>query len=278
MPTNIDVDSTSDVGAALDRVGDYLAADRIRHELVIATLLLDRGSGRPVRAWWAHRAGRVLGVVVQAATHAEVSQVHDDAASPLATAVAEAGDPPLATINGPASDVERIATHYTVASKRPGTPGSATCAMETSGVAYPPEPTGARRLARTDDLDLIVGWLEVFDQETGGNVDRDFNRALATSYIERSQLHLWDTDQGPVASTAVFAPDPDVARLVFVYTPVEYRGHGFASRLVAEVAQAVLDAGSRCILFTDMANPTSTAIYERVGFRPLDVLVQYEFN
>jgi uncharacterized protein len=43
------------------------------------------------------------------------------------------------------------------------------------------------------------------------------------------------------------------------------------------VSQGALDAGARfCFLYTDLSNPTSNAIYTRIGYRPvgdaLDVL------
>jgi predicted GNAT family acetyltransferase len=52
-----------------------------------------------------------------------------------------------------------------------------------------------------------------------------------------------------------------------VYTPPQLRGRGYATSLVAELSRALLDAGRRfCFLYTDLANPTSNAIYERIGY------------
>ncbi|MBA3875975.1 MAG: hypothetical protein C0498_03420 [Anaerolinea sp.] len=57
---------------------------------------------------------------------------------------------------------------------------------------------------------------------------------------------------------------------ISVYTPPRHRGRGFASNLVAEVSQAQLDAGRRfVVLFTDLANPTSNAIYQEIGYQPV---------
>lgn len=40
-----------------------------------------------------------------------------------------------------------------------------------------------------------------------------------------------------------------------------------ASALVAQVSQELLDGGRRlCFLYTDLANPTSNAIYRRIGY------------
>ncbi|GIJ52045.1 hypothetical protein Val02_89310 [Virgisporangium aliadipatigenens] len=46
------------------------------------------------------------------------------------------------------------------------------------------------------------------------------------------------------------------------------RGRGYASSAVAGVSQWALDSGAVALnLYTDLANPTSNAIYRRIGYR-----------
>jgi uncharacterized protein len=53
-----------------------------------------------------------------------------------------------------------------------------------------------------------------------------------------------------------------------VYTPPEARGRGYASSAVAAVSRHALATGSHtCMLYTDVANPTSNKIYADVGYR-----------
>jgi predicted GNAT family acetyltransferase len=60
---------------------------------------------------------------------------------------------------------------------------------------------------------------------------------------------------------------PNGVRIGPVYTPPESRGHGYATSLVAHVSARLLERGRRfCFLYTDLANPTSNAIYERIGY------------
>ena len=62
-------------------------------------------------------------------------------------------------------------------------------------------------------------------------------------------------------------PTPNGIRIGPVYTPPELRGRGYASALTAQVSQLQLDRGKRfCFLYTDLANPTSNAIYRRIGY------------
>jgi predicted GNAT family acetyltransferase len=41
--------------------------------------------------------------------------------------------------------------------------------------------------------------------------------------------------------------------------------------VTAALTQEALDAGAReVVLFTDLANPTSNGVYQRIGYRPVD--------
>ena len=63
-----------------------------------------------------------------------------------------------------------------------------------------------------------------------------------------------------------------------VYTPPESRGHGYASACVAALSQRQLDAGRAfCALYTDLANPTSNSIYQKIGYRPVRASAMVEF-
>jgi predicted GNAT family acetyltransferase len=54
-----------------------------------------------------------------------------------------------------------------------------------------------------------------------------------------------------------------------VYTPAEHRARGYGSAVTAAATQDVLDDRAIPVLFTDLANPTSNAIYQRLGYRPV---------
>ena len=80
-------------------------------------------------------------------------------------------------------------------------------------------------------------------------------------------FRLWD-DGGPVSLAGFGGGTPNGIRIGPVYTPPELRGRGYASALVAALSAELLAAGRRfCFLYTDLANPTSNRIYERIGYR-----------
>ena len=65
-------------------------------------------------------------------------------------------------------------------------------------------------------------------------------------------------------------PTPNGIRIGPVYTPPDLRGRGYGTAVTAEVSRLLLDRGHRfCFLYTDLANPTSNAIYMRIGYEPV---------
>ena len=74
----------------------------------------------------------------------------------------------------------------------------------------------------------------------------------------------------PVAMAAAVGPTPGGIRISAVYTPPAERRRGYATALVAALGRAQLEVGRRfCLLDTDLANPTSNAVYRRIGYRPV---------
>lgn len=69
-----------------------------------------------------------------------------------------------------------------------------------------------------------------------------------------------------------------MARVVGVYTPPRSRGCGFAgAATVAATRAALAGHASEVVLFTDLANPTSNRLYQRLGYQPVEDRVVMEF-
>ena len=144
-------------------------------------------------------------------------------------------------------------------------------------VEAPPHPgRGHLRPAREPEADLLAGWLRAFAVEagvTGGNESARTVRAR----MKLGGLYVWD-DGGPVSLLGANPPVAGVVRIGPVYTPPQHRRRGYAGHAVAGVARLALEAGaSRCMLFTDLDNPTSNKIYAEVGFRVIGDWEEHEF-
>jgi len=91
--------------------------------------------------------------------------------------------------------------------------------------------------------------------------------AMVDSSLGRDSLLVWD-DGLPVSMIGVNPAVAGVVRIGPVYTPPPQRRRGYAGTAVAAVSRRALAAGAeRCMLFTDLANPTSNRIYASVGYR-----------
>jgi RimJ/RimL family protein N-acetyltransferase len=134
-----------------------------------------------------------------------------------------------------------------------------------------PPPAGSARLASQDDLDLLLSWIRAFRDEANPR-GTDPDRSMFQQRVDQQLFWFWLDEQGdPVATAGRTATIAGVSRVAPVYTPPEHRRHGYAAGVTAACSQHALDTGTeQVILFTDLANPTSNAIYQRLGFRPID--------
>ena len=75
------------------------------------------------------------------------------------------------------------------------------------------------------------------------------------------------------------ADTPNGVRVGYVYTPPPFRGQGYATAAVATLSQRLLERGRRfCCLYADLANPTSNAVYERIGYQLQCEVIDIDFT
>ena len=144
-------------------------------------------------------------------------------------------------------------------------------------VMPPPSTPGTFRQATEADLDLVAEWCAAFDREAVPNDPPRDQRALVEQKIAAGEIFLWE-DGNPVSMAARARPTRTSTTVNLVYTPPELRGRGYASACVAALSQYLLDNGRLCVLFTDLANPTSNKIYQHIGYRPVCDFAEYRFD
>ena len=134
-------------------------------------------------------------------------------------------------------------------------------------------PEGKMRFAGAVDEDLLVDWAVRFTvdcnlPESNSPSLRDDLGKKTRQSIESQTRVVWEVNGVPVSMAGAIRPAPFGNSIAWVYTPDKYRGKGYASQLVAEYSQYLLDKGApRCLLFTDASNPVSNAIYQRIGYQ-----------
>jgi predicted GNAT family acetyltransferase len=141
-----------------------------------------------------------------------------------------------------------------------------------------PSISGRLRLATAADLDLITEWTFAFQNEALSRGDLAESREVARYKINDQDLYIWEDGQ-PVCMAGQSRPTTHGICISLVYTPPEWRGRGYATACVAGLSQLLLDSGRKfCVLFTDLANPTSNHIYQTIGYNPVCDFTEYVFE
>jgi predicted GNAT family acetyltransferase len=264
--------------------GPLYRADPVRHTMAVTVIrgLLDAPQpGDPVptllTCW---ERGSLAAAAARVPPWPLLSSgLTDTAVEPVAEKLLEI-DPGIPGVNGPRDIAETFGMTW---SKLTG----ATVTEEMAQRLYrldrlkTPVVRGGMRLATPDDVPLLARWLRDFAIEAigaegdPGRQEANVRRELA---LGNAQV-LWVLGDQPASWAATRRPIERMSRVGPVYTPPDYRGMGFGSAATAAATRWTLDAGAEdVLLFTDLANAKSNAIYQRLGYRPMDDYVVLDFH
>ncbi|MGW2718255.1 GNAT family N-acetyltransferase [Streptomyces sp. NPDC001492] len=142
-----------------------------------------------------------------------------------------------------------------------------------------PIPEGRPRIAGAADREQLVQWYGEF-MDAIGESGAERAEGWADVRISDGGATFWEGADGtPVAMAAVTPMVAGQIRVAHVYTPAHLRGRGYAGAVTAEVSRAALASGAdEVLLFTDLANPTSNALYQRIGYRAVADFAAYDFT
>lgn len=131
--------------------------------------------------------------------------------------------------------------------------------------------------ANQSDRDLLLNWTKAFAREVAGSIPANINKDV-DRYLKEKNVYFWQDNNKPVAFINAARITPNSVNIGPVYTPPEYRRKGYATSMVSQLSQILLDRGFKyCLLFTDLANPTSNHIYHKIGYQPICDWNEYSF-
>lgn len=139
---------------------------------------------------------------------------------------------------------------------------------------------GSMFLAEEKDFDLVKEFSLGFIKDCFPNDNReDEAEEAAKRNINNKTLYLWKNSDGEIVSMAANNRESkNGATISWVYTPPKYRNHGYGSKIVACLSQKMLDNGKQfCNLFTDLLNPTSNSIYQKIGYKKIGESMHFNF-
>lgn len=233
--------ASADPGLVIGRAGELLAGDPVGYN-VVGTKLADAiRYGEPGRYWTGLLDGVPAGVAVQqpADTFLAVAPKPAELATAVAGAV-DAGDAALPGVFGPAPTASRFAEVWAGLRKVAAVPMSQERLYEVRDLRFPHGVAGALRRAAGADREVLLSWLP-----------------------------------GSEAGAGWAASDPAA---VFVNTPPELRGRGYASAGVAALSASVLAQGFRCVLNANVDNLAATSVCERLGYQAVSDVRRYRLG
>ncbi|MFH8583659.1 GNAT family N-acetyltransferase [Streptomyces celluloflavus] len=276
---------TQDLGAFEAAAGGFLRARPVAHTVPpsvaasLGRLGADAyGDGAPWCGSWRGADGAVAGASLWTPPRAVLlSPMPDDAAAALAAALTRerCAVPGVNAVRAPAEA-------FAAAWRRRHGGTVATAArhrLHRLGELTPPTPAppGAARVATVADRALLLAWFTAFAEETGASPPR--HARAVDDRIVYGRCTLWETGGRPVSLAGVIPTVSGATRIAPVYTPPELRGRGYAGAVTAAVSAASWHSGAtELLLFTDLANPTSNALYQRLGYRPVGDHLVLEFR
>ena len=273
---DISVRNYEDPGPFSVVAGEFLRSRPVLHNLVLT--IVDRRLAEPEEGhyWVAFCGEKVVGVALQSPLTypATVVPMEPEVAVALVDAIADSGSD-LPGVNGEVATAASFAGRWTERRRAAAVPTQGLRLYELNGLNEIPAVEGRLRRADAGDRSLAVSWMEEFDAEAHVPPRDIYN--LIDVALESARVWLWDA--GAAVSMAIGSkPIEGVVRVSGVYTPKADRGRGYARACVHGLSAVLLDAGYRCVLYTDLGNPTSNSIYRRIGYKAVSEGICYRFD
>jgi predicted GNAT family acetyltransferase len=266
---------SNDVDEYAAAAGRLLESDPERHTISLTVIAGARERDQPLDppelfAWWTGADGEVSGSAsVTPPWPLLVETMPDNAIRPLVEALRSNPDVSVVGVNGPTDLAASFAVVWCAATGQRAVVHDA-IRLFRLGEIRPPTivPPGSARLADEADIPLLIDWFTQFGEEVHGpNVRVEENIRQRITF---GSINIWCDERGtPVSIAGHAVPAAGVARVGPVFTPAAQRRRGYAGAITHAVSKQVLDKGLRAVLFTDQANPTSNALYMRLGYLPV---------
>jgi len=272
------VEHVTEPTAFLEGASSLLASDEARHNLaygILATAHKNPDVYPELRGWIAHAAsGRATGAALRTPPLNLILLRPMDALA--IAALAGACDAELPGVVGAVPEVDAFAGAWS--DRHAVAPAirfeQRIYRLET--MLPTTAPPGRMRLATSAELELVVERFVAFGDEVRHGTDDPSDVERLARLVENrlrstdAGVALWEDGDEVVSIAGFGGPTPNGIRIGPVHTPPAYRGRGYGTAVTAELSRLMLDRGYRfCFLYTDLANPTSNAIYVRIGYEPV---------
>lgn len=269
--------TTGDAREFLDRAGRFLLADATSNTVLLTAAASVAAGGPavygdepPLFGWCVSAGGVVSGAFIHTPPFpAQLSVLPAAAVAPLAELLV-AGERRLAGVGATGRLAEAFAAAW-CARRDEIAEVALRLRLYRLASLNPPQPTppGNADVATGADRALVRDWIAAFARETGAQMggSRTIDQRLATG-----SLTIWRDPRGTPVALAGWSREIEGARRIGpVYTVEQHRRQGYGAAVTAVACRRALDSGTtRLLLYADTDNPTSNALYQRLGFQAVE--------
>jgi predicted GNAT family acetyltransferase len=274
----------SDAGEFLERVQPFLLRREAEHCLILG--LLDGlrageqfGAAPPLMASVESRDEVVAVVLMTPPRNIILSWIGDDATIDAIARELHARGVAIPGVNGSAEVAQKFVSKWSELSGCSYRVQMAQRIYQLTQVINETRAAGRLREPLQSDEALLREWRAAFSIDAEGMDPRQAREEAALPMPPSRRMFLWELEGTPVAMAGFAGPTPNGIRVAWVYTPPENRGKGFAGACVAALSQMLLDDGRKfCFLYTDLANPISNHVYQKMGYEPVVDATVYAFS
>lgn len=237
------------------------------------------GDSPPVFGWHTGAGGAADGALLQTPPYPMLlAAVPPGCAGDLVAVLGEGPGMPAA-VNAATRDAQDFLAAWTAATGGTGTQRQRSRLYQLAELTPPDPPAnGAARQATAADRDLLITWHEEFEAEATGAGPENAERTV-DDRLSDDGLILWEDGGEPAAMAGLSRQVAGVARIAGVYTPRPLRRRGYGGAVTTAASRTARARGAaEVVLFTDLANPASNALYQRLGYRPVEDRVLIELT
>ena len=261
-----------DASAARERAGAFLGARPVQHNLLLTILEQSIEHSLGGTFWLVVDGSDVVGFALESPPG--MGAVLAPMPARMCHLLAESITTAVPHVVGEAGAAAAFAGRWTECRSTSVTAIDGQRLYELTDLQSVSSASGSLRLAGPDDRATLVEWTTAFVEEA--DVVPVNAEALVDARVAREQFWVWD-DGGAVSMGSASEPVAGVARVQYVYTPPERRCAGYATACVEQMSRVLSGRGLSCVLLTDLANPTSNAIYRRIGYEAVAEILGYDF-
>ena len=134
--------------------------------------------------------------------------------------------------------------------------------------------TGKLRIGNDDDIGLVREWGQAYGDEKVSLLEvADF---MARKLSDRD-LFIWH-DERPRTIVTLSGRSKSGVRISAVFTPLKYRGRGYASAAVASLSNSLLRDGYEFVTLTAEIGDPAERVYKQLGYYVIGNRTCYKFD